>query len=1014
MAKCTRVYDRSVHGWQLLLLILSLSIGGLVIAATSRLQLENELLLELRLDGQSMGMDILGYQRADEFLLSLGELSSGLGFPISVDAVQGTANGWFIEDNRTFSLDLQSSEVISDGRTFSISDGDVIAFEGDLYVESNALQAWFPVRLNPIIRQLYLEVETLEPLPIQKRYQLEDRYLTTSTGPNLPRHRLQENPYQLLGPHITRARFALSTVREDFEQSADYQSNHALLSRGDLGWMTSTFSLAGQSDETVTAARLKLERSALDAPLGLNHIEIGDVDTGGYRGLLLSSLDRSSSVSGRVDTDSITLEGNQLPDWDVELYQNGQLIMFQTVGEDGRYLFEEIPLLFGENRFELKFFGPFGEIETREEFHFLGIGMLDPGKVSYELSAVQSGRTLFGINDVEGDGDRDSITYSGNFNLGLTRNLTTGASIKSIERNGQREDSSSFSLGLTTSRFYGSLNYVEPATSQSSLGASIRTQFGQSKLGLGYTSFIDDPDLENNTQKWQGNFDLTSSIRNLPLKLEITANQQENSRLFDTVIGTTLPLAGSGRFSSSIWHTTYEERVEEHDNDTSLSGGHSSFHTIMRPWAFRLSSNYSFAPESELLDLSFESNLRIERDLTLDLRLRQDTVTDKTYYGAGINWLLNPVSINAQITFDSDERWTGLLTFSTSLIHAPGTSMPRFDSRTSVDSGVVEARIFENLDDTEMKPRAGIAVNAVQAWKRAVSDDDGVAYLSRMPAHQQVDIEVDDSTVVEGELRSANPGVSVIARPGSYTVVEFPLIRTAELEGHVYVLEGETEVPVSRALVTLTSPDGTIVAQRRTAFDGFYLFDGIKPGTYEISMEDQFSGRLLKQPEHVTLTSSDPLLQNQDFALLPVKANMIPGTTFAAVETPPGGEKSSNVSDNNGMPQLSEVETLESIEPKIAAAHEKSPAAQLDALPVDQGNWFVQLGAYASADVARGYWEELKAQSELLSGKSAKLESFNNMTRLLVAPGMSRETAQSLCQSLKSERIDCMLRDAGE
>ena len=287
------------------------------------------------------------------------------------------------------------------------------------------------------------------------------------------------------------------------------------------------------------------------------------------------------------------------------------------------------------------------------------------------------------------------------------------------------------------------------------------------------------------------------------------------------------------------------------------------------------------------MELSADSSLRIDRDLSLDLSVRRRPTTDTTYYGGGINWQLDQVAINASVNYDSDERWGGLITLSTALVHQPGTLRPRLDSLASVDAGSVEVRVFEGEDGTEGEPQAGVGVKGVQVWRNATTDESGVAYLSRMPAHRQIDIEIDESTLADGELRSKNPGVSVIPRPGSYAVVEFPIIRTVELEGNVVISDGGDNKPVSRALVLLKTPDGEVVAQRRTAFDGFFLFDGIEPGDYQVSLEEPLGKRLLKQPGEVTVLGSNDVIRGLDFTLRAAEEKTLVLDTLEQVEEAP-------------------------------------------------------------------------------------------------------------------------------
>ncbi|ASJ75934.1 SPOR domain-containing protein [Granulosicoccus antarcticus] len=977
-----------IRGWRLVLAFLCITFGTQAFTAPAQLQLENELLLELRLDGERLDLDVLGYQRGEEFLVSLNELANGLGFLIAVDAEQGLAEGWYISEDRFFSLDLQNAVVVSDGQQWPISEGEAVMFEGELYVETKALEKWFPLRLSAVIRELYLNIEADELLPIQKRTQRRKHPIGGTSSNREAQFPLQETPYRLLGPHTTKLRLGFSSVRQTPDSRADYGSNYALLSRGDLGWMTSTISLSGQSEESLTGARLKLERTAFDGPLGLNHVEVGDVSAGGGRGLLLRGGGGRNEQSGRFDLEVITLEGSQLPDWDVELYQNGQLITIQTTGQDGRYVFEDLPLQFGENRFELKFFGPFGETESREEVYFLGLGMLAPGGISYEMSAVESGRTVFGLND--GEGESGNGLFSGGFNFGLSRNLTVGAGVTSREVAGERLESSNARLGISTSRFYGNVNYVNTPGAQSSVSTSLSTRLGITSLNLGYTQYFDEPELASSPQKWQTSIGITSSVFDFPVKFKAETREQENSTAYNAVIGTTTTLAGMGQFSSSLWYSSADERLNGITTRTSLTGGQSNFRTVIKPWSFRLSTSYDFEPETELIDLSATGSLSIDRNLSLDLDIRHDPRIDTTYYAAGINWVLDHVVINARVGYDSDERWVGLINLSTTLAPQPGTLMPRFDSLASVGAGAVEVRVFEDENGAVGQPYAGVDIKGVQAWRRATTDERGLAYLSRMPAHRQVDIQLEEATLADTELRSRNPGVSVIPRPGSYAVVDFPIIRTVELEGHVVTADGDEEMPVSRALVSLKTLDGAVVAQRRSAFDGFFLFDGIEPGDYQLSLEDALDGRVLDRPDNLTVLSSNGVIRGLDFTLRAIEEKAVTLGTFAQKE------------ESQPQPIIAPVvPVLASAEPEVEAVPES---------PVEEGSWFVQLGAYGTRDLAQAFWNRVSQGAQAFEGKTPRFEQYQNMTRLLVGPGQGRDAANQLCQQLQADSLECLVR----
>ena len=81
-------------------------------------------------------------------------------------------------------------------------------------------------------------------------------------------------------------------------------------------------------------------------------------------------------------------------------------------------------------------------------------------------------------------------------------------------------------------------------------------------------------------------------------------------------------------------------------------------------------------------------------------------------------------------------------------------------------------------------------------------------------------------------------GFTVKARPGKAALVEFPVIVTGEIDGMVYVRQGGSALEVADVAMELIDADGNLVAETRSAFDGFFLFEGVPYGEYSVRMSE--------------------------------------------------------------------------------------------------------------------------------------------------------------------------------
>ena len=94
------------------------------------------------------------------------------------------------------------------------------------------------------------------------------------------------------------------------------------------------------------------------------------------------------------EMDYTEIQGDAPPGWEAELYINGVLYDFQTVGEDGQYFFTDVPMIYGKNIFRTVLYGPRGEKREIVKNANLSAEMADVGKMKYKLILVKEGQGL--------------------------------------------------------------------------------------------------------------------------------------------------------------------------------------------------------------------------------------------------------------------------------------------------------------------------------------------------------------------------------------------------------------------------------------------------------------------------------------------------------------------------------------------------------------------------------------------------------------------------------------------
>lgn len=980
----------------LMLLFLSTSVPG----QDNNVSFYNELILEVLLKNTSLDQDLLGFQQDDEIFLSLTELTSVLQFPISVNAGEGRASGWFINEEREFALDLTSGEAIVNGEVYNLLENQYLVEFDDLFISTEALEEWFPLKLDANLQRLQLNVETLETIPLESQLFRSSRTMAPRFSRRAPEMPLADSPYQLFGHRGTDARITTTSSRRDDDAETERNANFSLLSRGDLAWMTSTIFAAGD-EEDITGARLTLERSEFDGPLGLNHVEVGDVVStvgSGNRGAGVRGGTVNRSATGRYADDTIDLEGDILPGWQVELYRNGLLLDFQEVGDDGRYQFIDVPLIFGENNFEFVFYGPFGEVRREKVTHFVGTGALGAGKVAYEFSATQAGRSVFDLNQGLGsEADTDSAIYNGTFNVGITRNLSAGISSRSFEVQEERYEDYSANLNLSTSYFQLKTSYDDNATDLNRASAALRTRISDVSLTAEYSEFDDDglePQFINdNPALWSSSLSMQVNNKLIPFSLSSAYSKRKETESASAVISGTHALGAGSRLSSNLGHSWVDARKSGGEFARSTSGS-TSISVIADPWLIRGAISYGIDPDSEFQSAEVSGNLDLNDDISLSGNIQHDFRLDLTRLRAGYNWDLEYVRISPQLAYDTDERFFGILSISTNFATRPGQITPIFSSLPLSNSGGVMARAFidengdGNFSPATESPASGVSIVAPQSFRKATTNTSGQAYLPRLPSYRQTDVVMDTQTLPDAELQPTREGNSVMPRPGHWQVIDFPVITTADLEGRAEIAgNGGTRSPISRRVVSLTDSDGRVFRSQRTTYDGVFVFSRVPPGKYELTLTTSGNEKVIKAPGPLDITSKSGVLTNLNFLVSTTDQQ----TAIVSYEDRFAASAQSVVTEE---PLPIDEEDLTT--PKLP----QQPA----------GEWLVQVGAFSSTASAEDAWSALKSRTPSLNELAAVFEPVNTLTRVSAGPGMREQDARALCQDLKSQGIDCLVR----
>ena len=202
------------------------------------------------------------------------------------------------------------------------------------------------------------------------------------------------------------------TYRAKDGMRVDRQSS--IYAAGEIAHLSYDAQISTDQKGMPSALRLRAYRSDPDGhllgPAHATHFGVGDVE--GFDSKLSgsSAFGRGAVITNRplnaqTAFDRSRFEGDLPPGWEAEIYRNDELLGFAKATADNRYVFDDVQLLYGENRVRVVLYGPQGQIRTREELINVGQDNVPPGKTWYWAGFNQPGRDIFTLHKPPDGGD---------------------------------------------------------------------------------------------------------------------------------------------------------------------------------------------------------------------------------------------------------------------------------------------------------------------------------------------------------------------------------------------------------------------------------------------------------------------------------------------------------------------------------------------------------------------------------------------------------------------------------
>lgn len=860
-------------------------------------------ILEMRLDNEVLTDEIAAYQRTGGgVMLPLGEVARLLGLGITVKPEDGSAQGFVVHETRTFFLDLGRHEVTLSGKPAGFDPDLVQLQQADVYVDSTLLSQWLQIDLDIDLFTLRVTVRPREPLPMQLRRSRERRIEQSRRGqrtvdPGFPRW---QNPYDLFALPFIDQSFRLSYLSGAIDEA------YTTYATGDLFGLQSEWYVHGDRTQPVQDARLTLGRKDPDAGLlGLlraREFAAGYVSQPGSSlvsasrspapGVLISSypLDRPTQFS------SHSFYGSLPPGWDVELYQNDALINYQTARADGLYAFEDVPLLFGSNFFQLVFYGPQGQRRVENHQFVIGASLTKPGAVYYRVVANQepagSGPTVLDPTAlVTGHGFRALAQTD----IGVLKWLSAAGEMATVPLPGGQHDYAKVGLRAYLGALFAYADLVRDQKGGSAGDLGFQTRVlgigvtgTHSGVTQGYVSEVFPLSADPVSRRDMLRFDAAIPASILP-RITITFEADQDLLMSGhTHTKLRYRIATSYRGFLAANELRWDREI---GTDPSFEGTFQLSRTV-RGHSLRGEVIYELGKQTRLSTVNLSADGFLTPHYRYTVSVARSQLAGDERIALGVNKLFGTFAAGVQAQFNSRGNLGVSLDLSVGLGYDPRKSRMVADARPAAAFGAASVRSFldSNLNgklDPGEEPIEHVAFSINGNQSATVTDKGGVALLTQLPVYRPLDLGLAVGSLEDPSWVPELKGIRFTSRPGKTIKVDFPVVLTGEVDGTARVERLGTMTPAGGVSLQLADSSGRVRQETKAAYDGYFLFTAVVPGEYDLRIDPADVARLalVNPPKRTVKIGADGTVVNGvDLAL---RMSAEESQIVAKVEMPP-------------------------------------------------------------------------------------------------------------------------------
>lgn len=732
--------------------------------------------------------------------------------------------GFLLDPSDLYEIDFLKRTIRYKGLDNTLPEDSILEFEGKFYLNSTLYGQYFGISCQFDIRNLTIQTQADLNLPVFKNIQRELLRKRINGGREMEADTTIRSGYTFLSFDgldwniFLNKGFGIAKSENAAPSDQSIPSRGGISMGGNLAWgrVQARLTWLGQSKLNYRNVDVQWKK-VFESQSFIKQITVGRINGSTFSTLFYPitgvSVTNAPPVTRKAFGTHLIQDVTQ-PYWTVELVVNNQLVDFVKTDESGFYRFE-VPLNYGNNRLEIRFFGLNGEEQIRDESVFVPFVLLPHKSLVYQANAGI-------IHGTRSD-------QLGNFQLsyGLTQFLTFGAGIE-------------YNSGLLQ------MPIIPRLTSSIKLGNGVFLS-SEWMPGLKTSSVI--------TARTNSGLTLDLSVENLQKGQKV---YPQFTYLSQRRLTASLPFhLGGKRFNSRInlteliypslktqvFQSSFYGNVLGAFTSLSLNlnrFGESKFLNAIMQQSYRISSTWSYNHRVQLnVSQLQQSNLMLGLEKVFSNRFRLSTFfqTDyslsKTLTGLSLKFDMGVFQGTSNSRLIGDEVLLNQLLMG-SVAYDMENKDFRFTSSPNANQASLTLLPFLDLNSNQLKedhePYEHSLSATVQGASTSRDPQSGRLSVKNLIPFQSYKIILDEGSLQDISWRLPFSTVEFSIKPGVSNKLLVPINIVHELEGKVLV----DSIPKEGVRINLFDSNKNLIRTVLTRKDGNYFISDLAAGNYLI------------------------------------------------------------------------------------------------------------------------------------------------------------------------------------